>query len=204
MPGIKTLGIFRSDIESQLGGRGFGNTLVDQWVNSAYLELTGAVKFPELMDSFTVATVDGTVSYAGPTNSIGWEAVYDDTNNKVLERIDRHDFYRQLRTVKGTPEFWMRDQDQMFLLPTPDAIISERILHIKQPTLLSAAGHVTVIPAHWDYAIELLAVSRGLAHAVEEDRSAHWRNLAINYIQSRLTETDLIAGPFRPVSTAQG
>lgn len=199
MPGTKDLATFRSDLDSQLGNRGFGNTLFDQWVNESYLELTGGIRFPELLASFTVATVSGTVSYAGPTDSIGWEVVYDETNDQVLERIDRHDFYRQLRTVNNTPEFWMRDQDRLFLSPTPDAVISERILHIKQPTLLAASTAKTVIPAHWDYAIELLALSRGHAHAVEEDRSAHTRNLAINYIQSRMTEKDFMFGQLEPV-----
>lgn len=203
MPGTKDLSVFRSDLDSQLGNRGFGNTLFDQWVNESYLEITGGIRFPELLASFTVATVASTVSYAGPTDSVGWEVVYDETNDTVLERIDRHDFYRQLRSVDATPELWMRDQDQLFLSPTPDAVISERILHVKQPTLLAAATDKTVIPAHWDYAIELLALSRGHAHAVEEDRSAHTRNLAINYIQSRLTEKDFMFGQFEPV-TVQG
>lgn len=200
MPGTKELSTFRTDMESQLGNRGFGTVLVDQWINTAYLEITGGIRFPELMDSFPVTTVVGTISYPGPTDSIGWESVFDDQNDKVLERLARHDFFRRPSAPNGTADSWTREGDNLHLNPTPDAIIVVKLLHQKQPTLLVATTDKTVIPAHWDYAILLMAVSIGLLHAVEEDKSAHWRNLAINYIQSRLTEEDFISGRFQPVS----
>lgn len=199
MPGTKTLAIFRTDMEAQLGNRGFGTTLIDQWVNSAYLELTGGIRFPELLDTFPVTTAASTPSYAGPTDSVGWESVIDDNNDKVLERLARHDFFRRDASVDGTADSWTREGDQLHLNPTPDAVITINILHVKQPTLLVAVGDKTAIPAHWDYPIELLAVSRGLLHAVEYDRSTRWRNLAINYIQSRLVEGDFVSGRFQPV-----
>jgi hypothetical protein len=203
MPGIKTLAVFRTDMESQLGNRGFGTLLVDQWVNSGYLELCGGIRFPELQENFPITTVVSTAAYAGPTNSIGWESVYNSTAGIVLERISRHDLFRRSNT-NGVSDAWTRDNDQIILSPPPDTTNPVNILYYKQPTLLVASTDVTVIPAHWDYAIELLAVSKGLLHAVEEDRSAHWRNLAIQYIQSRLTEEDFISGRFQPVPAFSG
>lgn len=198
MPGIKTLAIFRTDMEAQLGSRAFGTSLIDQWVNSAYLELTGGIRFPELLENFPITQVISQANYPGPTDSIGWESVYNAPAGIVLERISRHDLFRRALT-DGVSDSWTRDNDEIIFSPPPAATDSLNLLHTKQPSLLVASSDVTVIPAHWDYAIELLAVSKGLLHAVEEDRSAHWRNLAIQYIQSRLTEEDFISGRFQPV-----
>lgn len=204
MPGIKTLAVFRTDMESQLGNRGFGTTLIDQWVNSAYLELAGGIRFPELLENFPITQVVGQQNYPGPTDSIGWETVYNSTAGTVLERLARHDLFRRQTASNGVADSWTRDNDEILLSPPPDSTAVINLLHYKQPSLLSAPSDVTVIPAHWDYAIELLAVSKGLLHAVEEDRSAHWRNLAIQYIQSRLTEEDFVSGRFQPVPAFSG
>lgn len=203
MPGIKTLAVFRTDMESQLGNRAFGTTLIDQWVNGAYLELTGGIRFPELLENFPITQVVSQANYPGPTDSVGWESVYNATAGTVLERISRHDLFRR-STTDGVSEAWTRDNDEIIFSPPPSATDTLNLLHYKQPSLLVASSDVTVIPAHWDYAVELLAVSKGLLHAVEEDRSAHWRNLAIQYIQSRLTEDDFISGRFQPVPEFSG
>lgn len=200
MPGIKTLAVFRTDMEAQLGNRGFGTTLIDQWVNSAYLELAGGIRFAELLENLPITMVVGQQNYTGPTDSIGWESVYDATAETVLERLSRHDLFRRSTAVNGVSNAWTRDNDELFLSPPPDSTNAINLLHYRQPALLATAGAVTVIPAHWDYAIELLAVSRGLLHAVEEQRSAHWRNLAINYIQSQMTEEDIASGRFKNVN----
>lgn len=203
--GVVTLLNFRTDVISALAGRvkeADDAVQMNRWINAGYLEVTGAVDFPELDDVFNVATSSGVNEYAGPTDSAGWIGVYDESNDTLLERVTLNQLYRRDRSTNDTPEFWTRRGDTLILSPTPDAVINERILHKITPALLDDDSDKTAIPGTWDQAIYMLAVSNGHLSFAEENRATFWRNNAVAYIQSRFTEGNVIASRF--AATPQG
>jgi len=203
--GVITLLNFRTDVIAALQERATeidDSAQINRWINAAYLDVTGAVDFPELDDVFNIATVDGTSEYAGPLDSAGWLSVFDESNDDLLERVSLSQLFRRDRSTKGTPEFWSRRGDTLILSPTPDAVINERILHKITPAILNDDADKTVLPGTWDQVIYLLAVSNGHLRFAEENRATFWRNNAVAYIQSRFTEGNVIAARF--AATPQG
>lgn len=200
--GVTTLLNFRTDVIAALASRITeldNSAQINRWINAGYMEVTGAVDFPELDDVFNVATSSGVDEYAGPTDSAGWVGVYDESNDTLLERVTLSQLYRRDRSTNDTPEFWSRKGDTLILSPKPDTVINERIIHKKTPALLDDDADLTSIPGTWDQAIYLLAVSNGHLSFAEENRATFWRNLAVAYIQSRFTEGNVIAARFAAV-----
>jgi len=205
--GVVTLLNFRTEIISAMSGRvteAADVAKMNRWVNAGYLEVTGAIDFAELDAVFNVATVDGTVEYAGPTDAAGWRSVFDETNDLLLERVSLEQLYRRERSIKNIPDFWSRRGDTLILSPTPNAVINERLLYKKNAAILDDDADLTAISGTWDHAIYLLAMSSAHLSFSEENRATFWRNLAVAYIQSRFTEGDLISGRFVAPAPAQG
>lgn len=199
MPGIRTLINIRTDVITAINNRlveGTDDDRLNQFINAAYFEIAGGIDFPELDEVFDISTVASTIEYAGPTDSFGWKFIYDETNDSLLERVSAEQLFRRARTTDATPEFWTRRGEKIIFSPTPDAVIAEKLYYKKIPSALSADGDKTTIPPTWDHGIYLLAVANAHLSFAEENRATFWRNLAVAYIQSRVTEGDLKSGQF--------
>lgn len=190
--GLITLAQFRTDVQSALGDRGLVDATLDRWINLSYLDIGGAVEFEVLQEEDTAqSTVSGTVSVNVPTGAHKVKYVRNTTGNTLLEWVPKTEFYRRQQSA-GTPTAWTQHKALILLNPIPNAVLALRIGYRKSPTALSAVGDVTVIPDYWDAAIFLLAVHYGLLAKGEDNRAMVWLQRAASYIQSRITENDLM------------
>lgn len=190
--GVMTLTNFRDDTQSALGDRGLGNTSLDRWINQAYLDIAGAVEFDILQEEDTAqSTVNGTVSVNVPTGAHKVKYVRNTTGDTLLEWVPVTELYRRSQT-SGTPIVWTQRKNLILFNPIPNAVLALRIGYRKSPTVLSAVGDVTVLPDYWDAPIFILAVHYGLLSRGEDQRAMVWLQRAAAYIQSRITEKDLM------------
>ncbi len=190
--GVMTLTNFRDDTQSALGDRGLANASLDRWINLGYLDIAGAVDFDILQEEDTTqSTVAGTVSVNVPTGAHKVKYVRSTTGDNLLEWVPVTELYRRSQSA-GTPTVWAQRKNLILFNPIPSTVLALRIGYRKSPTALSATGDVTVLPDYWDAPIFLLAVHYGLLSRGEDQRAMVWLQRAAAYIQSRITERDLM------------
>jgi len=191
--GYMTLDDYRTDVQSALGDRGFGNEKLDRWINYGYHDLAGSVDFEVLDDDETPATVAGTQTIDAPDNSMIVKLVRDTTSDNLLGWIPKAELFRRSTVTQGPPTSWTRHKDLIYLSPVPDAIYTLFVIFKTPPARFTVSTAVSVFPDIWDPAIFFLSVHHGLLAVGDEQRSAAWLSRAVTYIQTRMTEVDLHA-----------
>ena len=185
---------YRTDLQTALGDRGLSNTILDRHINFAYLDIIGAVKFPELVEEDTSqSTANGVNSVNVPTGAMLVDLVRNTTDDVKLQWIPLQEYWR-LTQAAGVAAKWSRQKNKIMLNPVPNGIKALRILYIKSPARLSGSTDVTVLPDTWDSAVFLLSVHFGLLAVGEEDRATVWFQRALAYVQTRMTEEGLSMG----------
>lgn len=189
--GIMTLADFRSELDESIGTPALGNTRYDRWINAAYFEVSGAIEFQQLLDVQSFTTVDGTQAYNEAGSTLGIRQVFDVENDAVLLHESVENFLLRDEDTEGDPLYWTRFGGQLHLWPVPgttgDTI---KYLRIKQPTVLSASGSVTVLPAQWDMVVWMMSVHYALLSREEQEFAAMWFNRAVSMIRSRTTDLE--------------
>ena len=184
---------YRTDLQSALGERGLANSQLDRWINFAYLDLIGAVQFPELTEEDTTqSTVAGQNYINVPTGAMLIQLVRNVTDDAKLSWVPLTEYWR-LPQTSAVPTKWSRQKAKIMLNGVPSGIKSMQIIYIKSPTRLSGATDVIALTDTWDDAVFLLSVHHGLLALGEEQRAAAWFNRAASYITSRMTEEGLTA-----------
>jgi len=191
--GYMTLDDYRTDVQSALGDRGFGNERLDRWINFGYLDLAGSVDFEVLDDSEVVATVAATQTIDAPDNAMIVKLVRDTTSDNLLGWNPKAELFRKSMVTQGVPLNWTRHKDLIYLSPIPDAEYSLLVIFKTPPDRLAVSTAVSVFPDIWDPAIFQLSVHHALLAIGDEQRSASWLSRAVTYIQTRMTEADLHA-----------
>lgn len=181
---------FRTEVQSAIGDRGFTNSRLDRWINFGYLDLAGAIDFEELTDTAAFAGVIGQNNYPVPADARIVQLVINETDQRLLQFVDKSEFFRLERTVNAPPLKWTRVNDEILLNPTPDATDSFTIVYKKDPTRLINAADLIVLPDTWDAAVTILGTYHGLLAVGEEQRATQWFARAVNYIQSRITQEE--------------
>jgi hypothetical protein len=190
--GLLTLDEIRDQIRGALGGRvPDGDSRLTTWVNLGYMEVIGAVDFPELDLNVNINTVIGTNSYAVPAGMVQVQVVYDSVTKYAPRKVDKAEFFRQDASEVGSPKIWLRHGASVYIHPTPSDVRSLKILGRSEPAGLAADGSVTILPKTWDTAIFLLGTSYALLALNEDARSVSWYNRALVYMQSRIIEGQL-------------
>lgn len=191
--GAMTLANFQAEIQSCVGDRGSDTTRLTRWLNFGYLDVAGAIDFEEFnfIDT-SQSTVIGTQSVNIPAGSMVVQFVRNTTGNSLLAWLPRVEFQRRPITPTGTPTHWTTQGTKILLNPTPSAIVTLAIGYKKPPTLLAVDADATSLPDVWDPAIYMMAVHHALLALGEEQRASAWFNRAAGYIQSRMTQQDLI------------
>jgi len=178
-----------------LGNRGLANATLDRFINYAYLDIVGGVDFATFDATGDISVTAGDAVYDVPTGALVVQSVFaaGAAADTLLEFITKEEYYRRDRTTQGTPAYWTRIGDEVFLVPTPNGTDTLTILYKKSPTKLSATDSTTEIPEIWDPVVWLLACHYGfLAHG-EEDRAMVFLQRASVYIQTKITEAEYYA-----------
>lgn len=188
--GYMLLTDFRTEVQSSVGDRGFTNARLDRWINFGYLDLAGAIDFEELTETDTFNAVIGQNNYPIPIDARLIQLVINDTDETLLQFIDKSEFYRLNRTAQAPPLKWTRVEEEILLNPTPDATDSFITVYKKDPVRLLNDGDTTILPDTWDAAVTLLATYHGLLAIGQEQRATQWFARAVTYIQSRITQEE--------------
>jgi len=185
--GTLTFGEMKTYVALQFGNNDAWSTPVDYygvWVNRAYIRLTtqdtlfglpGKLFFPKLEISATAVTVDGTATIAQPTRTLLIRDVYDRTNNRRLTNITPRtyiDYTDRADTSKeGQPTEWMRQNNLIYLYPTPDAVYTMNIWYRQIPAVLSSDSSTTVIGSEWDTSIVSFAAYIGKMWTMDYEKA---------------------------------
>ena len=185
---------FKAELKLQLGQRTDLDSLggvdyIGQWVNRAYLTLTTKNKiagvsrrfyFPELETSTASTTTDGDSTINVPSDCMVIRHIWDSTNDKKLRNIsfDKYLSYpgRTDTTKENEPTQWVRNEDYIYLYPTPDDSYTLYIYYRKRPTVMSDDNDTTAIGAEWDEAILQLAVIQSLRRLKQYDQAKEEEN----------------------------
>ena len=185
---------FKAELKLQLGQRTDLDSLggvdyIGQWVNRAYLTLTTKNKiagvsrrfyFPELETSTASTTTDGDSTINVPSDCMVIRHIWDSTNDKKLRNIsfDKYLSYtgRTDTTKENEPTRWVRNEDYIYLYPTPDDSYTLYIYYRKRPTVMSDDNDTTAIGAEWDEAILQLAVIQSLRRLKQYDQAKDEEN----------------------------
>lgn len=192
--GFMDLSDFRAELEVHFGERSLDPGTLDRWTNFGYLELCTGVDFEILDEDHGFNTANGDRDYTGPTTPLAIKLLRNTTQDESLTWTPKEEFFRLAWTKTGTPKRWTRHIDDILVWPTPTAIHAMIAVYKKTPTILSLDTDKTVLQDAWDRAISMLSTYHGYMSLGEEKRAAFWYNVAVNYINSRLTEGTFVGG----------
>ena len=175
----------RDDLETT--GASSDINLYGVWVNLAYKELVNRNRwwgrkidfyFPQLetdtnRESSAITTTDGTEYVSVPTDALIIRDIWDETNDRSLDRIASWNEYvdytgRDDTSAENKPTEWIRNGTYIYLYPTPDATYTLRVYYRKIPADLTSSG-VTLIGSEWDEIILLGAKIKGKTWLGDKD-----------------------------------
>lgn len=204
--GLLRLCDFR-DLLSRSSGKGFGNPILDLYINLGYIEVQSArnLDHEALKHVATIDTVEGQTGYALPSNFLGISAIFDSTSKKLVLKTDLDNLQRYNPDSTGRPQLFALSGDGIEVWPSPDKVYTIRGIYFETAALLDSDEDVTVLPATWDNAIFLLSVHYAKASVDGLDEEAHrWYVRAVQYMDSRATDADFSAGaPAMPITVAR-
>jgi hypothetical protein len=210
--GTQKLSEFKDDLRSALG-RTPDELLMTRWVNNAQKEFGYAFKFPELMASGYVDTVNGTSEYALP----GDFRAFSDDGVRITSPVSRaggiltaETRTEYLRTVsysgvfRGAPEAYHKFGGKLVLRPGGDSTVTRASFdYWKKITPLTNANDITVFDEDWDDVTFRGALYRGHLNYGEHDRMLNVFNMFLSLIRSRVLAEDLEEFPEGGISAIQ-
>lgn len=199
--GIVTFGEFRADVDSALGSKGFSLSTLGRWVNYGYLDLAGSVDFEATDTDQTINTTSGVSFVTVPAEATAVKLVKNSSADVLLEWLPKAEFFRRLSVTTGPPTHWTRHGSRIYLHPRPNGVIPLFVVFKRPPAPLVNSSDVTVFPSVWDPAVFMLATHHGMLATGDEVRASAWLARAMNYISSRITESD-VGKTFRGLETA--
>lgn len=187
--GDKTFSEFCTDLTFNLGQRDDISTYVDDWVNTAYLDLCTKNKFwslavpkkflfYELQETDDTDTVDGTAYIATPSDCVSIYAIWDNDADVKLRRINLRQYVNSTGRAdtdsEGEPKKYVRSGANIYLYPTPDDAYTLTTYYKKRPAELTGTD-TTIIGAEWDEVILDLATIKGMMKLRMYDDYKIWK-----------------------------
>jgi len=179
-------GTLREHVSRNLGNRTDIDTLINEWINSAYLDIITIGKLPELGHFAPIpipeldgeadqATSAGIYEYPKPTNCLFIVTMRDTTNDNPIKQRGFRWFQRYRTTTNGYPGVYATYGGNFYLDPPPSGIFNLDIFHRKKVTVpaMSADTDTPVAGEEWHEAIELAATYRG-ARSLNHPDKAQW------------------------------
>lgn len=194
MPGYMTLDEMTNEVSLNLGGKAPARDRLKLWVNFGLLNLVSYIKFDEMRKVADFPIVDGTTSYAMPTDLLGIVTIevgsIADGTRKKLTKMRRR--YTEPSTP-GQPSAYLRRETNIIVWPEPDADYDGEIEYVKVPARLTAGASTSPVNASWDVGIVMLATHHGFLSLDEQDKADRWLGRFLGYASSRLKEEDISA-----------
>lgn len=165
-----TLGEFRGRLNLMLGGRSdVTPTILDQWINAAYIDICSSLELEELKGSLVMSTVVDQYLYLLPLAVRGVRFVsvidietYGELGGRKLTMTDLTSFRRSIER-SDEPEEFFRVNKILVINPKPTNI---RVLSLDvwiRPTKLVDDADSPIVPEEWHEAI--LRNARTMAHS---------------------------------------
>lgn len=199
--GDKTFTEFQTDLTFNLGQRDDISSYVDDWINSAYIDLCTKTRFwnlkvpkrflfPELDATDDTDTVDGTAYIATPDDCVSIYAIWDVDNDKKLTRINKRQYIvktgREDTDEEDEPQFYVRMGTNIYLSPTPDDAYTLRTYYRKCPAIMTDGDDVTVLGAEWDEPILDLATVKSMLRLRMYEDFKMWKNEWIESVGAKM------------------
>lgn len=189
-----TLAEIRTMLRRQVGNPTTGqvaDAALNIPINLAYREVQNKFRFYQGRSLYTVNTVNGTRGYALPANAASIIHVRDTTTEVKLSKLDDGEVSALTDIVtKGKPLYYYRENNTVYLHPTPDAVYGLEIKVKVAITELVADGDTPVVPASWHYGIMLLAKHYYFADQGDEPKAISAKNFYKDWVSDQPIEVD--------------
>lgn len=150
------------------------------YLNRAYLDAAYRFNFEEMHAEETFPTVSGVDRYTIASTVHSITDLRDQTNNKVMKRVDIRAYDRMTRST-GIPFRYTRWGDCLILDPKPNVVVTMLVRYIRVLTELSADADVAILSRDWDYAIMLRAAE--MIARTQKDLADLAEALGIRYLE---------------------
>ena len=186
-------------VTRNLGNRTDIASLVEEWINSTYLDIVTKGRLPELRrfgplhipdleatTTFSTASDDADYLYSAIASNILFPlALRDTTNDNPIRRRPLRWYARHKATSTGKPQRYVTFSKTIYLDPTPDDTYTIQIWYRKTVDIpiLQAGADTPVIDELWHELIVLGATYRGAMslRMVDADK---WKMDAKDFIVS--------------------
>lgn len=168
----------------------------DLYLNMSLWELEARYPFESTESTGTIALVDGTRIYDLSTltrfDAITSIAVVQTSNKrKKIRRMTRDTYdtvYNSSAGSKGEPEFYFREDTNLYVWPTPDSVIGGQNLEIsfrqQVQSLLEGSVDSVGLPRDWAELVVEGAIARGHLYNQDYNLSREITNLQISKIRT--------------------
>lgn len=212
--GIQKLSEYQDDLKSALGRQTIDAGLMNRWINNAIREFGYAFKFPELLATGSVDTVNGTDTYPVPADLRAFtdDGFYigspQDRTGGILEVETRTNYLRNYRyqstSNRGRPRYYHRLGNNVVFRPVPDTTVTHiQFDYWKRITPLVGANDVTQFADDWDEVAFRGALYRGHLNYGEHDRAINVFNFFLGLLRSRVMAEDLEEFPEGGISAIE-
>jgi len=150
------------------------STLVNEWINGAYLDIITTGKFPEAgrfatapipeLDTTTdIMTGVGGTDYAVPTLFLFPISLRDLSNDTPIFLRDIRWYDRYRSTTNGKPQYYILFSRRLYIDPPSDGVYQLRLRYRKKVSVpsLTALTDIPAIGEEWHEGLELAATYRG-------------------------------------------
>ena len=153
-----TLATARTQMQIALGNRTDVNDLIDDQYNFAIQEVATMYEFPELKATETIAMADGDFDYSLAADFYAPIGVFDETNDRELNILNKWDFEQTDETDTGPiPHNCAFYANVLYIWSkVPDGTTTSiRVDYWKRISELTQDGDVHGLPYEWERGIRL-------------------------------------------------
>lgn len=190
-----TLAQMRASLRGKIGNpttSQVADSVLTGFLNDAYRFILGRYRFPAGRKTSTAAaTVANTATIALPADLVALIRVWDITNSTKLRKVGPR-FLASLpaNIPVGKPKYYLREQTQITLVPTPDAVYSIGMYYQPVIVALSADGDIPSIPDFWHDGIVLKARHIYYDEKGDVGKAIYASNQWKDWVADKPTETD--------------
>ena len=160
-------------------------------INDSYFEVLRLFEHRELKREATFTTTSGTKEQALPADYWWMRMVKDETNDLVLDWRSLGFIQEDETGATSQPEWWVTEDENIVLHPTPDGAYSIRWWYVMRPAVLAAVNDKDVLGPEWTEIIRKGATYRAFEDMGEYDRATHVFNRQ-RVLLNRITETEVL------------
>lgn len=186
----KSLSAMRVHLKIQLGGRtDIADSVYNEWINDAYLDLCTSLEGDELKGSLTLTLDAGQAYYLLPTvvasiQTVGLVNTLNIYGGEPLSKTDKGS-YRDFENASGQPRLFFREDDLLVVYPTPDKTYTTAIDFRVRPLPLENDTDCPILGPEFHRAILLRARADAFDDLQQFDKQGPAENSAVQSVRRR-------------------